>query len=440
MKNFVKTFTVLVLIATVTLCSGWSWGKKKAGKKAPAKSVEVKVVEPVIEDAQQKTVEQKPVEKAKIKVKAKPAAKAAQPAAKPAVKAVVTPAAKPAAADTNAVTVNGEVIKESAITDMFNKQMAQMGSRIPPGMIDQYKGRVRKQIIEQMVIERILEQKIAEKKLTASDEEVQKEVDAQLKAQNLTIDDFKSLLQAYGKNFDEYKENMKKKVMFDKLLTAELGKTEPVSEEQAKQFYDANPKQFQKPESVRTRHILISPAKDPNADPNQLDVQAKARAQEVLDKLKAGGDFAELAKQYSDGPSASKGGDLGVAPKGSFVPAFEEAAYKLEPNEISGLVKTRFGYHIIQLLERQPARNESFEEVKEQIAARLEQGQKRDAIMAYIQKIKESADVKYANPDDKMEMPPMGQGAPGGSRPTRPKAVQKPQSIKPSGNASDSNE
>ncbi|MCD4830547.1 MAG: peptidylprolyl isomerase [Anaerohalosphaeraceae bacterium] len=414
MKSFVKVFTISMLIATVSLCGGWKWGKKKVEEKPKSEAVEV--VEPVIEQAE--ATPQKPAKKA-VKEEVK------KPAAEPVAPAEVE---VEAIADANAVMVNGEAIKEAAIAKMFDKQLAQVASRMPPNMIEQYKGRIRKQVIEQMVIERILEQKIAAKNLTASDEEVQKEIDAQLVSQKLSMDDFKALLQAYGKNFDEYKENIKKKVMFDKLLTAELGETETVSEEKAKEFYDANPQQFQEPESINTRHILISIDKaqaDPNKDPNQIDAEAKAKAQGVLDEIKAGGDFAELAKQYSSCPSSQKGGELGAAPKGSFVPEFEAAAYALEPNEISGLVKTQFGYHIIQLIERKEANTVAFDEAKEQIMMRLEQQQKQGAVMEYIKKVKDEADIKYANPEDKMEMPPMGQGAP---RPSRQKPAPEPKS------------
>lgn len=139
--------------------------------------------------------------------------------------------------------------------------------------------------------------------------------------------------------------------------------------------YRAHPERFQQPEQVRVRHILIA-AKEPDA---------RAQAEQLLQQLKDGADFATLAKERSADPgSAPKGGDLGFFTRGRMVPEFEEAAFALKnPGDLSGVVETKFGFHILQLEERKPAGKQSFDEVRESLReqerANLQQKARSDA-------------------------------------------------------------
>ena len=127
----------------------------------------------------------------------------------------------------------------------------------------------------------------------------------------------------------------------------------------------------------------------PNADAPTKQ-QARAKAQQVLKEVRAGGDFAKLAAENSNDPgSAAKGGDLGFFPKGQMEPAFDTAVFALKPGAVSGIVETSFGFHIIKVLERRPARTAPFEEVSGQIKEFLT-GKQRDA------KLSEFADQAIA--------------------------------------------
>ncbi|HBG25916.1 MAG TPA: hypothetical protein DDX75_02350 [Phycisphaerales bacterium] len=178
--------------------------------------------------------------------------------------------------------------------------------------------------------------------------------------------------------------------------------TEP-NEQQAKAFYDENIEQFKEPEKIHAKHILIK-AEDSN-DPNQAKAAAKAKAEDLLKKIKEGADFDELAKEHSACPSGKNGGDLGEQPKGTFVPAFEKAAYALEPNQVSDVVETEFGYHIIKLVKHSEAKTTTFEQAKEKIMQHLTNQQKEGVVVNYIQQIKKEADIKFTNPEDNFETP-----------------------------------
>lgn len=145
----------------------------------------------------------------------------------------------------------------------------------------------------------------------------------------------------------------------------------------ARSEYKVHPERFTSPEEVRVRHILLPVAKD-----GSDDAAVKARAEALLAQLKAGADFATLAREDSaDKGSAARGGDLGFFARGRMAPAFEQAAFALkEPGELAGPVKTEFGYHIIELTARKPAVLEPFEQVlprlREEILAKAD-GQER---------------------------------------------------------------
>src|ERR1700761_194792 len=146
--------------------------------------------------------------------------------------------------------------------------------------------------------------------------------------------------------------------------TAEFVQSADVSDAQLRQEYQDNIDSYRLPERVKVRHILIKTQGKPKEDAPKL----KAKAEDLLKQLQHGADFAELAKKNSEDPgSAEKGGELGWVVRGQTVPNFEKTAFSLKPGELSGLVETEYGYHIIQLEAKQEARTQSFDDVKGQI-------------------------------------------------------------------------
>ena len=135
-----------------------------------------------------------------------------------------------------------------------------------------------------------------------------------------------------------------------------LNKTIRVGDDQLMAYYNDNKSEFVQKEQVRARHILVK-------------TEAEARA--VLEELKAGKDFVKLAEEKSVGPSGKRGGDLGWFSRGRMLPGFEEVAFSLKKGEISDVVKTRFGFHVIKLEDKKEGGQETFEQAKEKIARKL---------------------------------------------------------------------
>lgn len=174
-----------------------------------------------------------------------------------------------------------------------------------------------------------------------------------------------------------------------------------LTEKDYQAYYDAHKKDFENPETVRARHILV--AVKPDATPEQKEA-ARKKAEEILAKAKAGEDFAKLAQENSDDPgSKAKGGDLGFFTQGSMVGKFEQAAFALKPGELSGVVETEFGYHIIKQEERKAAEQQPYESVKEQVKARATQSIQQERLNSFLEKSMKDAKVTFYGPEPPKE-------------------------------------
>ena len=156
-------------------------------------------------------------------------------------------------------------------------------------------------------------------------------------------------------------------------------------------FYDKNKDKYVEEEQVRARHILIKVP--PEASPAD-DAKLKGKADDALKRAKQGEDFATLATQLSDDGSKENGGDLGFFPHGRMVPAFEEAAFALQPGQMSEVVRTQFGYHIIKVEERKTGRALGFEEAKAQVKDDLTQQQTYERYRQYMAGLRSKAKVE----------------------------------------------
>ncbi len=193
-----------------------------------------------------------------------------------------------------------------------------------------------------------------------------------------------------------YKENQKNfrrpervKLEYVELNHAALSADISVDEEALRASYEERKDEFKSPETRHARHILIKVGGDVSDD------DAKAGAQKLLDEIKTGGDFAELAKEYSDDKgSGSNGGDLGAVERGMMVKPFEDAAFALQPDQISELVRSRFGYHIIQVTKVEGGDLQSFDDVKQQLA---DEFKKSEADAFFGEKYDQLAELSYAD-------------------------------------------
>ena len=204
---------------------------------------------------------------------------------------------------------------------------------------------------------------------------------------------------AREKGIDEIPEvKARIEVLLNDLLSKEFMKREvlakiSITDEDMRSYYKANSKSYTTPETIRARHILVTvPAK---AEDN-VKQEARKRAETVLERIRSGEDFAKLATELSDDTgSKEKGGDVGFFQRGKMVKPFEDAAFSMKKGEVSGLVETKFGFHIIRVEDRNDARLKPFDEVKEEIRATLTKLFEQEKTTEYVDEAMKKAGVKY---------------------------------------------
>ncbi len=198
------------------------------------------------------------------------------------------------------------------------------------------------------------------------------------------------------KDFQNKVADLKEGLIIETLLKKKLSSDSKLSDEELKKYYEANKEKFKKEREINTRHILM---------------KSEEEAKQVKEKLQAGEDFAELAKKYSIDPNAKvTGGEVGFHPKGTLLPEYEAAAFKLtKVGQTSGIVKTQFGYHIIRLEGAKPPAYVSFEEVKDFIKQQLMQERQKEVFEKYIEDLKKNAKININEALLKDEKPAAGE-------------------------------
>ena len=281
--------------------------------------------------------------------------------------------------------VNGQPVTRSDFERLLKNMEAGRGP-IPAERRDE----VLRAALDQLITYTLMKQEAAARKLTVAETDVDSQI-AQMQKQFPNEGEFNKALSARNTTVAQLKADARNDMTINKLVEAELATTPAATDVDAKDFYDKNPDQFKQPETARASHILIMV--DEKAD-DATRKAARAKADDILKRAKAGEDFAALAKQHSQDPSGQQGGDLGVFPRGQMVPAFEQAAFALQPGAISDVVTTQFGYHIIKLAEKKEASTVPFDQVKPQVVEYLTNQKKQQRVEAFIEEAKKRAKIE----------------------------------------------
>ena len=294
------------------------------------------------------------------------------------------------------VEVNGIILTHDEVDKKISRTLESMKGRFPKDQMQNIKPNVRKKIIEDFITRTLLNQEANKQNIVASENEAKLEIDKMKKRipEGMTLE---AALKTSGMTVEELYENINFSLRVNKLLESQIKADLTPSDEEIKKYYADNKKKFDTPETVHARHILI---KVDDKDEEKTKGEKKAKIEALRKQLLEGADFEKLAKDNSDCPSAKKGGDLGTFPRGRMVKPFEEAAFTQKTNEIGPVVQTKFGYHIIQTLEHNQAKQKPLDEVKTNISEILENQKKQEMIANYIAQIRKKANIVYGNTDD----------------------------------------
>ncbi len=304
-------------------------------------------------------------------------------------------------------TGKGFEIKRSQLDEAFlsyNTSIVANGGSIP----ENERGPARSNLLEHLILNRILVQKA-----TADDKaQVKKLVDDNIAEARKTAPSpemFDAQIKATGMTLEQVRTRACEEQVCMRVAERETTNGIMIPDSAVKKFYDDNPDQFEIPEEVHVSHILISTLEpqdplNPTARPRPLPPEKKKEKEKLAREVKAradkGEDFGKLVKEFTDDPaSKDKGGEY-TFPRHQMVPEFEAAAFSLKTNQISDLVETRFGYHIIKGLEKFPAKHEPFAKVESKIRIYLVRQEAKKIMPAYLDKIKAEAGVKLVEADN----------------------------------------
>jgi peptidyl-prolyl cis-trans isomerase C len=301
------------------------------------------------------------------------------------------------------VTIDGTKITQSQIDRRTAPQLVVLAEMGQTPIDDQFKSYLGQEALNEILKEQLIKKAIESRKIDVTDEQISKRFAENIGRRNMTTEEFLELADKQGTTKTQIKEQIRIDICLDKLIELEVGSDKlVVTAEDARKYYDENINQFSLPERVRASHILFGTGRqDATGKPKQPDEKARAelkkKAFEVAEKLRQDGDFEELVVEYSVCQTKNNGGDLGYFSKDSNMDKdFVEAAFKLNKGDISDVVQTQLGYHIIKVTDRLQARVASFDEERTAIIKWLANKRKKTLVDNYIESLSSEAEIVWA--------------------------------------------
>lgn len=276
--------------------------------------------------------------------------------------------------------VNNVGISYNQWQDTFQNVISRYDSKTLSNMKESEINSLKNNILQQMINSELLFQKAKKDKIKIFKDDINSEID-KIKEKFSSPEEFNNVLKANKITINQLKDDIKRQLMINKVLDNAKDKIN-ITDDELLEYYNKNKEMFFEPEKVHAQHILVN---------------TKEEAEEILLQLKEGViDFSELAKEKSVGPSAKNGGDLGFFARGQMVKElkeFEDAAFSLKPSEISNILKTTFGYHIIKCIEKKEAHQNTFKEAEEKISNILRYQKEVEVTKTLLSNLKADANI-----------------------------------------------
>ncbi|MEN9799044.1 MAG: hypothetical protein RL653_2740 [Pseudomonadota bacterium] len=270
-------------------------------------------------------------------------------------------------------TVNGEPLSRADFERELRRALGGFETQPSPEQLEQ----LRNSLVESMTESMVLEQAIRKNAVTVTQEEVDKRL-MQARA-DYGADGLEQALEESEQALAEFKRNTRGLLLLERLFQEQVYARVAVTDEELLRYHGENAKAFEQGEQV---HAL------------QLVVKTQEEARKLLQKLRDGKRFGELAMKYSLSPDATVGGDLGWFERGVMPPKFDEVCFSLGKGETSGVVESEYGYHLFKVVERRPARVRSFKEVRAAVEARVLKEKRSAAQAAYVAELKKQATIR----------------------------------------------
>jgi peptidyl-prolyl cis-trans isomerase SurA len=306
--------------------------------------------------------------------------------------------------------VNNEIITRTEYI-RSRDQLKQEVQQQDPANADRAFAERQRDVLRDLIDQQLLLQKGKDLGING-DTELIKRLDEMRKQMNLeTMEDLEKAAEAQGASYEDFKQNLRNQIITQKVISNEVGSHLSLNKEDEKKFYELHRTEMEQPEQVRLSEILIAPkisakpasSADAKPDPPTpaeteaaLDA-AKAKAQDLLDQINKGAKFDDLAKKYSEGPSAKDGGDLSYFKRGTLSKELEDKVFALKAGEVTDVIRTKQGYVILKATEHQTAGIPTLKEVEPRIQDALYMQKLQPALRAYLTTLREEAYIDYKN-------------------------------------------
>ncbi len=266
----------------------------------------------------------------------------------------------------------------------------------------------REQVLERLIDSELLYQKARSGTLAVQDADVNAE-QKRMQERLGKPEQFDQVLRDNGVTEAQFREQLRRSLLVTRFVDRDITAGVTVSDEEARRYYDQNPTEMKRPESARFSQIMVRVPLEATAAQR---AERRQRIEAILKELRAGEDFADLARKHSDGPEAAQGGGSGVLLRGGGPPPIELAVFSLAAGEISDIVETRLGYHILKVIERRPDRVLTFEEAKPSIVTKLAGRERDEKIQEYLLGLRGQARIERLLPKPAPSSKPAPSGKP----------------------------
>jgi len=289
--------------------------------------------------------------------------------------------------------VNGTDVSAADVEQEVKAIISQYQKEIPQEQLKTMLPEIKKQAVESIINRHLLYEEVERKNIAPNPDRVQEEIQ-KIASQFPSQADFEQQLSNHGISMDRMEKDLGQQFRVDTLIRDYVStKNIKVGDDEVSNFYESNPDSFQAPEQIRASHILLKVGSEESQD---VKTQKRLELAGILGKIEKGADFAQMAQSHSECPSKQNGGDLGLFGRGQMVKPFEETAFKLAPDEVSDIVETEFGFHVIKLLEKNEAYKEEFDAVKDQIVNHLLSEKEQGEFQELIKELRKEATIEYA--------------------------------------------
>jgi peptidyl-prolyl cis-trans isomerase C len=308
------------------------------------------------------------------------------------VEPIATPPISELKEDSMIASVNGSVITKSEVDSEREKLARQFQSKISSDQMESIMPKLTQQALENLINLRLLTQEADRKNIQHDNEAIDKQIE-QISSRFPNPEKFKEQLATLGLSEEKLRTEIGESLRIEKLLKSKPEHNEEVSEKDIEDFYRDHPENFQMPERIQASHILV---KIDSGDTPEVKEQKRQKLSDIRKEIENGADFAQLALEHSDCPSKSRGGDLGLFERGKMVKPFEDVAFKLKVGEVSDIVETQFGLHLIKLTDRQEGQVMPLEKSRERIIYFLNRQNQEQAINNYLTELRSKAKIDYS--------------------------------------------